>query len=76
MASLRLLTASQQKDAEKQLRDKIAFDANAGTIDAWIRALETNQRFLETTAIDDLKSVRKTLLLTPEVTNREIAEHI
>lgn len=76
VASLRLLTASQQKDAEKQLRDKIAFDANAGTIDAWIRALETNQRFLETTAIDDLKSVRKTLLLTPEVTNREIAEHI
>lgn len=76
IAETRLLMAFQKEAVEKSLHDATAFNADLAVIDTWIHGLETNQRFLEQSAVEDLRSVRKTLLLTPEVTNKEIAEHI
>lgn len=76
IADTKLYQPSQKEVVQKSLNDAIAFDEDYSVIQKWIYLIEGHQRYLEESALENIRNLTKILKLTPMVTNKEIADHI
>ena len=76
ISEIKLYAEHQRANVQKALDNMIAYNENIGVIQDWLSRILQHSRYLEIGAIAEIKSLKKTLIETPAVTNKEIANHI
>jgi len=76
MACIKLYTQSQRQKIDGALARRTAFDERIQTIEKWNALLSGGIRYLDIEYLEDVKWVKKLLIETPKITNKEIAEYI
>lgn len=76
ISDIKLYPESQKEGIQQALENAIAFNANLEVISSWIDRILQHSRYQERDTLNEIKNLKKNLIETPTVTNKEIADHI
>ena len=76
ISEIKLYTESQKESTQKSLENATAFNENLEVIRFWLNRILQHSRYLEKDTVKEIRGLQKSLIETPNVTNKDIADHI